>query len=582
MKILLHYLYRYKTLVFASFLLAIVNQCFSLMDPIIYGKLINLVVTFDKSASDHEFLRAAGLLVLANISVAMVSRIAKAFQDYTTNVVIQRFGADVYTDGLKHSLRLPYQDFEDKQSGSTLSILQRARTDSEKFISNFINVFFAGLVGIVFVLFVSVHIYGMMFFIYFVACTILYVTISFLSKKIKAVQSTITKETNILAGATTESLRNVELIKSLGLTQQEITRLNQTTGKILNLELKKVRTLRSISFVQGTLVNFLRQSILFMLLYFAFRGRMSIGDVATLQMFSFFIFAPLQEMGNVLLSYRETEASLGNFSDILKAPLEIKPAQPKHIASLEALSFDNVTFQHRSARHPAVNRISFNAAKGETIAFVGPSGAGKTTLVKLLVGLYGAQQGHIRYNGIDSGEIDFDQLRGQIGFVTQDTQLFAGTIRENLLFANPAASDAQLLDVLNKASCQNLLARSTHGLDSVIGEGGMRVSGGEKQRLSIARALLRDPRLLVFDEATSALDSITEEEISRTLRGITQAKDYITVMIAHRLSTVMHADRIYVLERGEIVETGPHQKLLDAKGLYYAMWRQQIGERHGD
>lgn len=412
MKILLQYLRRYKQLVLASFLLAIVNQCFSLMDPIIYGKLINLAVGFDRSAADSEFLRAAGILVLANISVAMVSRIAKAFQDYTTNVVIQRFGADVYTDGLKHSLRLPFQDFEDKQSGSTLNILQRVRTDSEKFISSFINVFFLGLVGIVFVLFVSVRIYGLMFFVYFIACTILYATISVLSKKIKSVQSTITRETNILAGATTESLRNVELIKSLGLTNQEIGRLNHTTDKILTLELKKVRTLRSISFVQGTLVNFLRQSILFMLLYFAFRGQMTVGDVATLQMFSFFIFAPLQEMGNVLLNYREAEASLKNFSDILKSPLEAKPAHPQKIDALTHLSFDGVTFQHRTARHPAVKSISFSATRSETIAFVGPSGSGKTTLVKLLVGLYSAQQGHIRYNDADSSTIDFDELRG--------------------------------------------------------------------------------------------------------------------------------------------------------------------------
>ena len=167
----------------------------------------------------------------------------------------------------------------------------------------------------------------------------------------------------------------------------------------------------------------------------------------------------------------------------------------------------------------------------------------------------------------------------EIGFVTQDTQLFAGTIKENLLFVNPRASDAEITDVLLKASCMNLLARSDNGINTVIGEGGMKVSGGEKQRLSIARALLRNPNLLVFDEATSALDSITEEEISNTIRTISQKKNHITVMIAHRLSTILHADRIYVLEKGEIVETGKHETLIAEKGLYYAMWRQQIGER---
>src|SRR5205807_10388309 len=194
-----------------------------------------------------------------------------------------------------------------------------------------------------------------------------------------------------------------------------------------------------------------------------------------------------------------------------------------------------------------------------TVAFVGPSGAGKSTLVKLLVGLYHPPAGTIRYNGIPGEQIDLDALRAQIGFVTQDTQLFSGTIRENLLFVNPAATDAECLEVLRKAACDNLPARANRGLDTVIGEGGVKVSGGEKQRLSIARALLRRPHLLVFDEATSSLDSLTEEEISQTIREVAVTRDAVTILIAHRLSTVLHADRIYVLERGRVVEFGRHE-----------------------
>ncbi|MBK9255102.1 MAG: ABC transporter ATP-binding protein [Saprospiraceae bacterium] len=582
MQLLFQYLKNYKLLIFLALLLAAINQTFSLLDPYIFGKIIDRFASRPGDYLQNEFTKGVGLLILAAIGVAMVSRIAKAFQDYVTSLIIQKFGAKVYTDGLKHSLKLPFQQFEDQRSGETLNILQKVRADSEKFISNCINVLFASLVGIIFVMIYAFSVEPRLVFIYFAASFFLFALTSYLSKKIKVIQKNIVKETNILAGATTESLRNIELVKSLGLTNQEISRLNTSTMKILQLELKKVRDIRSISFVQGTFVNFLRQSIMFFLLLLIFKNELTVGQLMTLQFYSFFIFGPLQEMGNVILSYREAEASMNNFKSIMSSPIEVKPENPQKINDLETFAFDRVSFRHKSGAGNALEDISFGVKKGQTIAFVGPSGSGKTTLVKLLVGLYAPGEGNIYYNDIDSLQLDIEEVRHQIGFVTQDTQLFSGTIKENLLFVNPKATEKEIHIVLNKAACQNLLARSDNGINSVIGEGGIKISGGEKQRLSIARALLRNPKLIVFDEATSALDSITETEITDTVRNISTSKQHMMVLIAHRLSTIMHADIIFVLEKGKIIETGSHENLLQEKGLYYAMWRQQIGERKNE
>jgi len=584
MKILLRYLKPHKWLVALVLLLAAINISFSLIDPIIFGKLIDLGYKYhDNSAAYQPFWWgfAGPLLTLlgASIGVAMISSIAKAFQDYFLNVVTQKFGATVFTEGLQHAMGLPYQEFEDQRSGETLGILQKVRIDTEKFVASFVNVLFPVVIGILFVAIFAFQIHPLLPLIYFGGIFLLTIISNLLSKKIKTVQKVIVKETTSLAGSTTESLRNIELVKSLGLTGQEVKRLNKNTFNILGLELKKVKRLRSISFIQGTFVNTLRQIILFLLMWMIFRKEMQPWELATMQIFSFFVFGPLQEIGNIILTYREAQASLENFDNLMKKEAEPKAANPKHLGKVETLEFENVGFKHKTASQKAINEISFKVNTGETIAFVGPSGSGKTTLMKLLVGLYRPQQGRILYNNIDENNIDFDDLRNQIGFVTQDTQLFSGTIRENLVFVNPDATDDEVMDVLNKASCSNLVARADNGLDTMIGEGGLKLSGGEKQRLSIARALLRKPKVLLFDEATSALDSITEEAITDTIREISGDGKQISILIAHRLSTIMHVDRIYVLEKGDVVETGNHEKLLEEKGLYYAMWRQQIGER---
>jgi ATP-binding cassette subfamily B protein len=571
----------HRSIVAFALVLAAINQIFSLLDPLIFRHVIDEYATKYAELDRGSFFRGVLTLLAAAVGVAFVSRVAKNFQDYFVNVITQRVGAAIYADGVRHSLNLPYQLFEDQRSGETLGVLQKVRVDIEKLISTAVNILFSTLIGVVFVMIYAFSVYWLIAPVYFLTIPIIAGLVSVLSKRIKTVQKDIVAETTALAGSTTESLRNIELVKSLGLAAQEIQRLNATTQKILVLELKKVRYLRSLSFIQGTVVNALRTSILFLMLYLIYARAITVGQFFALWIYSFFIFGPLQELGNVITTYREAEVSLGRFEKLMSLQGEPAPANPVPPFALDRLEFEKVSFTHLTGSTHALSEVSFDLSKGRTIAFVGPSGAGKTTLVKLLVGLYRPQTGRILYNGNDGADVDLSHLRSQIGFVTQETQLFSGTIRENLQFVRPDATDAECMDALKRAACDSLLMRAEKGLDTVIGEGGVKVSGGERQRLSIARALLRRPRLLVFDEATSSLDSITEKEITTTIRDVATNKDVMTVLIAHRLSTIMHADTIYVLEQGRVVESGDHLELLAKMGLYYALWRQQVGERRG-
>jgi ATP-binding cassette, subfamily B, bacterial len=578
MRLLLSYIRRHRWLTLVALVLAAINQVFSLLDPLIFRHIIDTYVARFQEYSQQEFLKGVGVLLAAAVGVAFVSRVAKNFQDYVINVITQRVGAAIYSDGLRHSLALPYAAFEDQRSGETLGILQKCRTDVERLISAVINILFTTLVGVVFVMVYAFSIHWLIAPVYFSAVPILGWLSSVLSRRIKRVQKSIVSETAALAGSTTESLRNIELIKSLGLASQEIARLNGTTDRILALELRKVKYIRSLSFVQGTVVNAVRTLLLGFMLYLIFAQEITFGQFFSLWIYSFFLFGPLQSVGDIINIYREAEISLENFEQLMQRPVEERPAHPVPVTAVDTITFDHVSFRHAGGTAHALREVDFTARRGETIAFVGPSGAGKTTLIKLLVGLYRPADGVVAYNGVAGTEIDLDALRARIGLVSQDTQLFSGSIRENLLFVNPHATDDEVLTVLRQAACDTLLARADRGLDSLLGENGVKVSGGEKQRLSIARALLRRPDLLVFDEATSALDSLTEEDIASTIRDISARGDMITVLIAHRLSTVMHADTIHVLERGAIVESGTHDDLVARKGLYYAMWRQQVGE----
>ena len=570
------YLRKHRKVLSWALVLATINQVFSLLDPQIFRLIIDNYAVRFAELTQQEFITGVGLLLLAFIGVAFVSRTAKTFQDYYLNVVTQKVGTELYADSVSHTFSLPYSIFEDRTSGEILQKLQKARDDSKLLIENAVNVLFFSLVGLLVVL-------GYAFYVHWtigLAYTLMLPLIGWMSygisKAIKKAQKDIVTKSAALAGSTTETLRNVELVKSLGLESQEINRLNVVNEQLLELELKKVRIMRRLSFIQGTVLNGMRAVLMFLMLFLIFNQTISVGEFFTLLFYSFFVFGPLSRLGEVASSYQQARASLEKLDEVLSIPPKEKPKDASIIDNLNKVSFEHVSFSYDTNDIISVDNVTFNLNRGEHISFAGESGSGKSTIIKLLLGLYEPTKGKIMFNETDSSKIDFDDLRRRVGFVSQETQLFAGTIKENLLFVNPNATDDECYKVLKASRIDHLVNRSEKKLDTVIGEGGIKLSGGEKQRLAIARALLRKPEIIIFDEATSALDSTTESSITKTIADIRKEyPDLMMISIAHRLSTLIHSNRIYVLEGGSVVEFGDHVALLRRDGLYAAFWKQQ-------
>lgn len=364
----------------------------------------------------------------------------------------------------------------------------------------------------------------------------------------------------------------------LGLVGQETKRLDKANNNVLSLELEKVKQVRSIQFIQGTIINAMSTSVIGLLAYLVYKGSITVGELMSLYFYSFFVFGQLSQLWQVIQSYQEAKANDEIIQDILTREPEKDDTHLEKIEQLQSIELKNISFAY-SDNKEVVKDFSASWTAGQTVAFVGPSGSGKSTVLKLIAWLYFPSKGNIFINRIPMDKINLTDLKQKLGIVSQDAQLFSGTIRDNLLFVAPQANEQQIWKVLEQASLDSLVNEFDTWLDTIIGEGGLKLSGGQRQRLAIARALLRNPQILIFDEATSALDSLVEKEIADTITSISKDRpDLMTVIVAHRLSTVMHADTIYVLEHGKIIESWKHAQLLQEQGLYAAMWRQQIGE----
>lgn len=578
MSFLIKYLRPYRKLLVGVLILASINQIFSLLSPQVLSRLIDNYLTKigEVEFTQAQFLRGILLWLGGFVGTALVSRIAKTFQNYFVNVMTQNIGTSLYQNTIAHTFSLPYEVFEDQQSGELLSKLVKAKDSIQQYITWLINIVFFALVGVVFVIWYSFFVDWRIALAYLALMPVMAWTSIRIAKKLKEAQIKISRRSNEVAWSITESVRNVSLIKMLGLVDQETSRLDRANQHVLDLELNKVKQLRSIQFLQWTITNAMSSSVIAMLWYLVYMGHITVGQLMSLYFYSFFVFGQLWRMGEVIQSYQEARANDEIIQDIMRMEPEPDTTTFPIVDHLTSLRLDKVSFGYDD-KH-VIKNINADWKSGQTVAFVGPSGAWKSTIIKLLAGLYFPTSGQVLMNGKPTSEINLNDFKHKLWIVSQDAQLFAGSIRDNLRFVAPEASEEDMIQVLNQASLYEFVEELEDWLDTLIWEWGLKLSGGQRQRLAIARALLRNPQILIFDEATSALDSIVEKEISDTIHDISKSNpDLMSVLVAHRLSTVMYADIIYVLEHWELVEQWTHDELLKLWGLYSAMWREQTG-----
>lgn len=574
MRLMVRYALKHWRGLVVAFALATVNQLLLLADPQILRLVIDRYVMKLSTLPRDTFIRGVITLISLSVIISLGARIARNLQDYTVNRIARRIGAQLYAASIAHSLLLPFQVHEERRSGELLHTMQRARGDAESGVTSAVRLYLGGL-GMIAVTSYAFYVHPFLGALLMGLIATLAIFTLWISRPIHRHQQRISAETVAQAGAATETIRNVELVKSLGIEVQEIGRMEKVNDQILALEERKLRLVRLFNFIEGSAISVARATMILTMLWLVYRREISVGEFLSMFLYTTSAFAPLVELGNAVVRYQQARASFGQLNEVLSMPTQETGASATRVGALKSIHFHSVSLIYPNGT-AALSAVDFELRAGETVAFVGPSGSGKSTVVKLLIGLYQPSEGTITVNGIDSREVDRDDLRRRAGLVTHDTHLFSGTVGDNLRLADPDASDADCLTAIHQAAASTILERGGKGLETRVGEGGLKLSGGERQRIAIARALLRHPDVLIFDEATSNLDTLTERAVSDTIRDVAvQQRSRITLLIAHRLSTIAHADRIIVLQEGRIVESGTHGELLARGGLYERMCHEQ-------
>ncbi|NES76222.1 ABC transporter ATP-binding protein [Okeania hirsuta] len=577
---LLNYGSSYRTQIWQATICSILNKIFDLAPPVLIGAAVDVVVKQEDSLIAQWGIQDIfGQLVILTFLSLIVWGLESIFQYAYERVwrsLAQNIQHDLRIETYSHLQDLELAYFEERSTGNLMAILNDDINQLERFLdvgaNEIIQVTVTVIIigGAFFVLAPSVAWWAVLPMPFIIWGSIWFQ--KFLAPRYAEVRETV----SLLSGQLSNNLSGITTIKSFTAENYEVGRITRESEayKISNRRaitfsaafVPLIRIIIFIGFVATLLLGGLE----------AVAGRLAVGTYSVMVFLTQRLLWPLTRLGQTLDLYQRTMASTNRVMNLLDTPINIHPGdKPLSIESVKGeLELKNVTFAYQE-NFPVVQNISLKIPAGKTIGIVGSTGSGKSTIVKLLLRFYEVQSGEITLDGIEINQINLQDLRRAIGLVSQDVFLFHGTVAENISYGSFDATLLEIIAAAKIAEADDFINKLPQGYDTIVGERGQKLSGGQRQRIAIARAVLKNPPILILDEATSAVDNETEAAIQKSLEKITQNRT--TIAIAHRLSTIRNADCIYVMEYGKIVEFGLHEELLESAGIYAGLWRVQSG-----
>lgn len=578
-KLFFSYFKPHKWLFFADLFCAVFVAAVDVIFPVISRFTLNKVLPQYLNSADNSVQRTVIFTFFSIIALCFFMCVLRTVAQWFITFFGHVFGVavekDMRRDIFEHIEKQSFSFFDKNRTGQLMSrtttdlfeISELAHHGPEDLLISLLTLFGA--------FFVMVSIRWQLAVIVFVTLPLLIFAVYSSRKSLMGSSSLVKGKTAEINSAVESSISGARTTKIFTNEDYEFSKFEKSNQNFFDAKRLYYKAMAGMHSKMEFVTHILSVIILAVGGFYIMKGKMTLGDLVAANMFVAAFLQPIRRLANFVEQFSTGMAGFMRFSEMMQTHEEMpeKPDAVELSEKIESVDFENVSFDY-SENFPVLKNISLEVKKGQTVAFVGPSGGGKTTLCNLLARFYEVKDGSIKINGIDIRDYKLKSLRSQIGFVQQDVFMFAGTIRENIAYGRPDATEAEIIEAAKEAEIYDDIMNMQNGFDSVIGERGIKLSGGQKQRISIARVFLKNPPVLVLDEATSALDSITEQKIQSAFDRLCSGRT--AFVIAHRLSTIKNADKIAVLENHKIVESGTHEQLLSKKGEYFNLYTAQV------